>query len=209
MSENETDKTERLQKRSEWSNWIVLAVIILCFVVIIRSRPRQTQQGGAVGPGQKGKVLAQLQLQPLTGNGQPKTLADLTGKVVLLNFWGPWCPPCRQEIPHIAAIERKFNGRSAFSLLSVSCGRERTWKENLGKLRNDTNRLLDENNLTLNTYADPSGVSRKAVDKAIGFDGYPTTLVLDRLGQISGVWVGYSPGIEHEIEHRVAELLAD
>jgi len=207
MSENETDKAELLQKRSEWSNWIVMAVIILCFVVIIRSR--QTRQGGVVAPGQQGKVLSRLQLQPLTGNGQPKTLADLTGKVVLLNFWGPWCPPCHQQIPHIAAIEREFNGRSAFCVLSVSCGRERNWKENLGKLRDDTNRLLDENNLTLNTYADPSGVSRKAVDTAIGFDGYPTTLVLNRLGQISGVWVGYRPGIEHEIELRVAELLAD
>jgi len=61
----------------------------------------------------------------------------------------------------------------------------------------------------LPTYADPRSVARAAVDAVAGFDGYPTTLILDRQGVIRGVWVGYAPGAERQMQRLIEQLLAE
>ena len=73
------------------------------------------------GPG-VGSPLGELRLQPLTGEARPLSLADLRGSVVLLNFWGTWCEPCRLELPHIAQIYKAHQADADFKLLAVSCG---------------------------------------------------------------------------------------
>ena len=57
--------------------------------------------------------------------------------------------------------------------------------------------------------ADPGGVTREAVGRAIGFKGFPTTLVLDRQGIIRGHWLGYEPGLETEMTALVDQLLTE
>ena len=72
---------------------------------------------GAPAPQQApgiGVPLAELRLQPLSGDGPPVSLADLRGSVVLLNFWGTWCPPCLRELPHIATNLQEPPGRRRF-----------------------------------------------------------------------------------------------
>jgi peroxiredoxin len=56
-------------------------------------------------------------------NGQTVTLSKLKGKVVLLDFWATWCPPCRVEIPNLLGINRQFRGKD-FVLISVSLDRD-------------------------------------------------------------------------------------
>jgi thiol-disulfide isomerase/thioredoxin len=56
-------------------------------------------------------------------SGQAVKLSALKGKVVLLDFWATWCPPCRVEVPHLLAIQRKFKGQD-FVLISVSLDRD-------------------------------------------------------------------------------------
>jgi len=55
--------------------------------------------------------------------GQVVKLSELKGKVVLLDFWATWCPPCRVEIPNLLEIHRKFKDKK-FVLLSVSLDRD-------------------------------------------------------------------------------------
>lgn len=55
--------------------------------------------------------------------GQSLKLSDLKGKVVLLDFWATWCPPCRVEIPNLLEIYRQFKNKK-FVLLSVSLDRD-------------------------------------------------------------------------------------
>jgi len=202
QSPPDSQSTDRLTKSSQWSNWTVLAMIILCFFVIVTFRP--FDQFRAPTGGQK---LSQLSLLPLTGESRPVDLGDLTGKVVLLNFWGTWCPPCREELPHIAALDVRFGEHPAFELLAVSCGPG--YEEDIADLRENTAALLEKMNLALPTYADPGGLSRSAVDQAAGLEGYPTTLIIDRLGQIRRVWDGYRPGSEKEMEDLISQLLSE
>ncbi len=154
-----------------------------------------------------GRALPDLQLQPLTGDGQPVSLKDLSGKVTLLDFWGTWCPPCRAEFPHIAAIANEHRDRPDFQLLAVSCGD--TGDDNSATLRPDTDAFLKNNKLNVPTYWDPQGHTRQQVEKIAGFEGYPTTLVIDRQGVIRGRWVGYEWGTERQIASLVAKLLSE
>ncbi len=149
-----------------------------------------------------GQKLAVLDLTSLTGDAEPIALPDLEDKVVLINFWGTWCPPCLMELPHIAEIEKKYCDRPDFKLLTVSCG-----DEDIQQLRTDTEQFLNQEGITMPTYADQEAVSRSAAEQSGAFDGYPTTIVLDRTRTIRGVWVGYRPGVEREMEELVNNLL--
>ncbi|HUL34863.1 MAG TPA: redoxin domain-containing protein [Candidatus Eisenbacteria bacterium] len=76
--------------------------------------------------------LARARLVPpftvTTSDGQLFSMDDLQGKVVLLDFWATWCPPCRAAVPHLREISKKFQGQPLV-ILSVSLdGDEQKWK---------------------------------------------------------------------------------
>src|ERR1700753_3399672 len=55
-----------------------------------------------------GEKFVGWKLQPLTGVSQPLVAEETQGKVVLINFWGTWCPPCREEFPHIEELAHHY-----------------------------------------------------------------------------------------------------
>lgn len=153
-----------------------------------------------------GQKPARLDLEPLTGDVEAVTLDDVAGQVVMVNFWGTWCPPCVAELPEIAKIQRKYRQNRDFRLLAVSCGRG--VREDMGQLRAATAALLDEQGIDMPTYADPEQTTRVAFYEAGGFEGfYPTTLMLDRSSTIRAVWVGIADA--DELEQRITKLLRE
>ncbi len=177
-----------------------LAAILACFGC------RGESGGGFQQPPGVGHPLEKLELQPLTGGGSDLTLADLRGCVVVLNFWGTWCPPCREELPEIADLYRRRRDVADFKLLAVSCGATEA-DEEIGPLREQTAALLQRMHIRLPTYADRDFVTRTAVANVVGFAGYPTTVVLDRQGVVRGVAVG--PVTEYQVDGLVAKLLKE
>ncbi len=191
-----------------------LCALAVC-AVLVAAGCRQSADSGAGGSGelapagQTGPRLAGLELEGLTGDAQNVVLEELSGQVVLLNFWGTWCPPCKAELPHIAAIERKYGDRADFRLLAVSCAGDPSAEnspQDIEVLRQTTAEFLSARGIDMPTYADPGHRTRRA----IGFDySYPTTLLVDRQGVIRKKWVGYRPGTEKEMEQAVEQLLAE
>ena len=195
---------DTLTKTTERSNWVVLAVIILCFVVIVQSRAFQShnpQLGPAVG-----RTLDKLELKPLLADLKPVTLADLTGRVVLIHFWEASSSTSREALTHIAEIQRQFRGRPALRLLPVACPRDAG--QTSGQLRSEVRDVLRQRKIDLPVYVDSNRISRAAVGRAIGSDDVPVTLILDRQGRIRGVWGGFRSGAGEEMQKLIAELLA-
>lgn len=178
--------------------WMLLALLAAAGVVWFAVSPRSLH-----------KPIGELSLRPLTFDGERVTLDDLKGQVVVLNFWGTWCPPCKKELPHIAELASHYERDRRCRVLAVSCGSAGLDPDDsLLELAMNTKQLLKTTRLRLPAYSDPNGVTRLAVKDAVGFSGYPTTLLLDGRGIIRHVWSGYSPGLELEIEKMVEELLA-
>ncbi len=188
-----------------WTSLLLLATVIVVYLVLVNNRSREPL--GTVGPA-IGKRLPHLDLIGLTDETRPVSLADLNGKIVLINYWGTWCPPCVRELPEIEAIGQRFAKHGDFRLLAVSCGQG--GDEDLLTLREDTERFLQARGSRLAAYADPEASSRRAMNLVLGVPlGYPTTLLLDRAGRIRGLWQGYDSRAADEMEATIATLLAN
>jgi cytochrome c biogenesis protein CcmG, thiol:disulfide interchange protein DsbE len=152
-----------------------------------------------------GKRLPRLDLEPLTGEGQPVTLEKLAGHVVVVNFWGAWCPPCRLEFPELAKLYAELGANPRFRLLAVSCGQG--GPEDPKELWQDTRAFLAGSGYEMPTYSDPNETTRRAFDRVAGLQAFPTTFVMDGDGLIRGVWTGYRRGVGREIKDLVERLL--
>lgn len=116
-------------------------------------------------------------------NGKTRTYDDLTkGKVVLLNFWGTWCPPCRAEIPDIIRLYDELKDQG---LVVIGIAMERNEKQ-AHQIVSD---FVTKNKLNYNVF--PS----RAVAEAYGqkfstISAVPTTYIIDREGNVVEVIVG-------------------
>jgi thiol-disulfide isomerase/thioredoxin len=200
---NEPRDEPTRRRRGNLVAWLIFAAAALVIGLVFQLSNKDDS-----GPSHPavGRRLPQLELKPLTGDGRPISLADLEGRVTLIDFWGTWCPPCAEELPHIAALAAKYAGQPNFQVLAVSCGPDNR-NEDLAQITEQTDAFLHNFKINLPTYADPGSVSRRGVDLIAGFVGYPTTVILDRRGVIRGMWVGYRAGYERQIEKLVADLL--
>jgi thiol-disulfide isomerase/thioredoxin len=112
-----------------------------------------------------------------TGGGEPRTLEDWRGKVVLLNIWATWCAPCREEMPALDRLQAALGGED-FDVLAISIDRGGPEKAKA---------FLEEIGVKeLGFYIDPSGKLFSQF-KAVGM---PTTLLIDRDGKEIGRLVG-------------------
>jgi cytochrome c biogenesis protein CcmG, thiol:disulfide interchange protein DsbE len=201
----ETDDRPRAAARRPRRHWLLLtaAVAGICLAVYLRT----FGSFGSSPAGVEAETMPRLRLQPLADAGQPVTLDDLAGRVVLLHFWGTWCRPCRIDLSYIADLERRFRDRTDVRVLAVSCGRGTS--EDLGELDYETRIFFQQANIDMPVYADPGQVTRRAVAEAVGFDDYPTTVVLDRRGRIRRMWRGPQPESEPQMRGLLEQLLQE
>ncbi|MBN9075140.1 MAG: redoxin [Rhizobiales bacterium 65-79] len=139
------------------------------------------QPAAAVEPPQNFAVHEAPQPLPdirFQGNGgQPRTLADFSGKVVLLNIWATWCAPCRKEMPTLDRLQAELGGPD-FEVVALSM--DRAGPEAVTKFFGE----IGVKHLALNIDA-----SSKTMF-ALGVFGLPTTLLIDRDGREIGRLVG-------------------
>jgi len=101
-------------------------------------------------------------------DGKPWNLKDLKGKVVLLNFWATWCPPCRKEMPDLEMLYRRF-GAQGFIILGIDDEEAETVKP-----------FIAQQGITYPVLLDPG----RKVNTLFRIEGIPKTFVYDRDGKI-------------------------
>jgi len=126
-------------------------------------------------------------------NGTPLKLSDLQGKVVLLNFWATWCPPCREEIPSMIKLNKLMAGKP-FQMVAISI-------DEGGKPAIES--FFQTSGQTLPAYTDPD--NRAA--KAYGITGVPETYIIDKNGllikKVIGPMTWDSPEVIAFLEERM------
>ena len=110
-----------------------------------------------------------------TLDGKPTRLSDLRGRVVVLNFWATWCPPCVDETPSLNALQQEIQPRGGM-VLGVSVDDDQA----------AIDAFVKKYNISFPTYRDAS----KQIPLSYGTTMYPDTYIIDRQGRIDRKLVG-------------------
>jgi len=132
-----------------------------------------------------------------TTNGNSVTLSDLKGKVVLVDFWATWCPPCRASLPHIQHLSEDTGlAAKGFEVLAVNNQEEK------GTVQD----FMNENHYTFTVPMDIEGnVARKCL-----VTGFPTTMIVGRDAKVKKVWIGFDPSsTAKEIDDAIDDALKE
>lgn len=150
-------------------------------------------------PPEGAELVTQFGPQPLTDkaapdfvltslSGQRVTLSELRGRVVLLDFWATWCPPCRTAMPHLEKLRQEF-GEKGLTVLGVTTEDADTVEP-----------FIREHKITFPILLDPQGSSTRAYRVT----GIPRTLIIDREGKVHADLTGLHP--ERTLRAKLAEL---
>jgi peroxiredoxin len=127
-------------------------------------------------------------------SGKPVELTQFKGQVVMLNFWASWCGPCRQEMPLLDSIYKKY-GKLGFTMIGVNV-------EPDSKAAND---WLKQTPVTFPILYDTDS----KVSKLYGVSGMPSTVIVDRKGTVRMIHHGYKPGDEEEYLSSIRTLMRE
>jgi thiol-disulfide isomerase/thioredoxin len=144
-------------------------------------------QKTALQPDQVSSLLQEIGMQvpkePLAAtdftleslDGKTSSLSDFKGKLVFLNFWATWCPPCRGEMPAMQALYEKLKAKGLV-ILAVDLAEE------VAVVRD----YVKQNKLTFPVLLDKAG----EVGGIYGAESIPTTYLIDRAGNVLGRGIG-------------------
>jgi cytochrome c biogenesis protein CcmG/thiol:disulfide interchange protein DsbE len=150
----------------------VLIVVIAIFFIVNNSRNEPSQ--GPYPPNYKGGGTTS---ELTTTSGQKIKLSDYKGKVVLLDFWATWCPPCRKGIPDLVSLKNEFKGKD-FEIIGVSLDQENTI--------NDVVPFIQQYGINYPVvYYDPTALASFGTVESI-----PTSFILDKTGRVVSSYMG-------------------
>ncbi len=141
---------------------------------------------GCTGP----KTAPDFVVQDL--KGQAARLSQHRGKVVFLNLWTTWCPPCREEMPAMQRLAKKLEGEG-FVMLALSEDDEAT----------KVKAFVDEMNIEFPVLIDPTG----AVGRQYGITGYPETFIINREGKQVARYIGPRDWSDPQVERDLRTLI--
>ncbi|WP_167618420.1 TlpA family protein disulfide reductase [Maribellus sediminis] len=131
-----------------------------------------------------------------TAPGKTMKLSDLKGKVVWINFFATWCPPCRKELPHLQKeVYDKYADNEDFVLIIL--GREHSWDE--------VKKFKNEQGFTMPFYPDP----KREVFAIYAKQNIPRNFIIDKEGKIAVSSIGFNESDFEKIKTKVAELISE
>ncbi len=158
----------------------------------VKAEEKTTKPSGdKAPPGPSAKSAPSFTLQDL--NGKTVSLSDFKGKVVVLDFWATWCPPCVKEIPHFIELYEQYKDRG-FAMVGISVDREGvSVVKSFARKYQINYPILMADGQVANAYG--------------GITGIPTTFVIDSAGNIRHKYVGYREKAVFEAD--IKTLLAE
>lgn len=123
----------------------------------------------------------------------PRSLAELQGRVVLIDFWASWCGPCRMVAPRLSALHERY-GAEGLTVLGVTTDD--------AELAARAARALG---MSYPTMVDTDGV----VSRAYGISSLPTLVLVDRSGRVRHLHVGVDPSDTSTMAREIEALLAE
>jgi thiol-disulfide isomerase/thioredoxin len=108
-------------------------------------------------------------------SGRQVSLSDFKGKILFVNFWATWCPPCREEMPSMQKLHARLKDKD-FLIVAID----------LQESAEPVKKFLNEYELTFMTLLDSTGET----GPLFGINSIPTTLIMDKNGMIIGVAMG-------------------
>ncbi len=126
--------------------------------------------------------------------GKAATLEDYRGRVVLLNFWATWCPPCRLEMPDMERLYQEFRGQG-LEVVAV----------NFMETADEVKAFAEEQKLTYPMLMDP----RSEIAGQYGVMRLPETVLIGRQGEVLGKSIGFKAWYKDDVRELMAALLGD
>jgi thiol-disulfide isomerase/thioredoxin len=124
-----------------------------------------------------------------SSEGEYVTLEDLKGKVVVLDFWATWCPPCVASVPELRNLYNRYSKDSSFVLIGVSSDYdESAWREFTGRNRMSWHQYLDRD---------------RRIQNAFNIHAYPTYVIIDHEGILRFQASGYGTNLDGAIKRQM------
>ena len=142
---------------------------------------------------QKGQPAPPLNL--VTTSGQPVTLANYKGYVLVLDFFATWCMPCRESIPHIISLTRKY-GKQGLQVLGMSVDE--------GGDKAAVKAFITEKKITY-----PVAITSEDLQTDYGLRSVPTLFIINKKGIVVEKYQGYSDEVAKSMETAIKRLLAE
>ncbi len=179
---------------------ITAIIIVTCFIagIFVSEYIRSNNQVVNLPP------ALQINTEDLTGkpspdfslmdvSGQSRNVSEWQGKVLVINFWATWCPPCLEEIPHFIKLQDKY-GDQGLQFLGIAL-------EDVDAVTSFANKL----GINYPLLVGEQEVIKLGVKLGNRIGGLPYTVILDRSGNINFIKVG--PLSVSEAEQIITSLL--
>jgi thiol-disulfide isomerase/thioredoxin len=145
-----------------------------------------------VGPA---AASAELGHPPPVCQGKPGGISEShRGRVVLIDFWASWCPPCRKAMPFLDDLRRDFHSQG-FEVVGI----------NVDEDSEDASRFLDRYPVSFPILYDPTGSCPSAFD----IPAMPTSYLVDRDGRLRAIHTGHRDGDAERIRRQVIDLISE